>query len=141
MNDQQLIKEEKEEHIIDYGEIENMTNNQVEKYLNKNNKKENKESLVKRVFDFLDENPKSETKDLVEEFPDDNSMTLSKYKSNWKLKNPDLNKDEPKEIKKNPNPIVRTIEVLRQFIIKTDPELLDNLELFRELYKFKEKLK
>ena len=141
MNEQQLIKEEKEENIIKYSEIESMNAEQVEKYLNKNNKKENKESLVKRVFDFLDENPKSETKDLVEEFPDDNSMTLSKYKSNWKLKNPDLNKDEPKEIKKNPNPIVRTIEVLRQFIIKTDPELLDNLELFRELHKFKEKLK
>ena len=141
MNEQQLIKEEKEENIIKYSEIESMNAEQVEKYLNKNNKKENKESLVKRVFDFLDENPKSETKDLVEEFPDDNSMTLSKYKSNWKLKNPDLNKDEPKEVKKNPNPIVRTIEVLRQFIIKTDPELLDNLELFRELHKFKEKLK
>jgi len=39
-----------------------MNDNQVENYLNRNNQKDEEKSLVKRVFEFLTENPKAEIK-------------------------------------------------------------------------------
>lgn len=141
MNEQQLLKEEKGSKIIDYEKVKNMNTEQVEKYLNRNKKKENKDSLTTRVFAYLDKYPESSVKDLIKEFPKDNQLTLSKYKSRWKNKKPEPKKNETNENKKINNPIAQTIEVLRKYIIKIDPELTENLDFFRDLHKFKKNLK
>jgi len=125
---------------------------EVKEFMEKNNEQE---PLSKRVNDLLDKNPSVDLKKLVEYFPKANRLTLGKYKSIWKWKpkgkksknssltepvKEEISKKEINNKKENTNIIMDSIEILRKYIKKIDPELLDYLDLFRNLHKFREKI-